>query len=160
MEHGSRRTMVIPNQRRHAGFAATPAYAGTSFHICLLNSGNLCLQSNGVTNQVTITSDAGNWSVFTEKNLFYNVYSFENGNGNCLRENNSQEVVIANGPCVASDTDADWNWLSNSGGYTGVWQNVLTGDEMLVHDAVSGYKVWAKPTPASGDWTKWNPPGS
>jgi hypothetical protein len=166
MEHGSHSTKVIPNQPHRAGFAAAPGYSGASFKICLTNDQSLCLQSNGPGNQVTITSNKDNWSVFTKQYIDNNgtgdVYNFENANGNCLRENNSNEVVIANGRCLASDIDARWVWpqIGGPGGsYTDAFQNdQYPTDDMLVHGNMNGYKVWAA-KPVSGDWIKWIPPG-
>lgn len=148
-----------PGASNPGGFSAIPAYSGSSFYICLLNSSTLCLESNGVTNQVTITSVAANWSVFTKKYLYGEVFNIENGNGNCLRENDSYEVVIANGGCLSSDIDGRWVWEQDaSGNFTGVMHNdEYPADDMLVHGAVSGDYVWARP-PVSGDWTKWSPP--
>lgn len=166
-EQTSHSTMVTPNQPSHAGFAAIPAYAGPSYHICLLNSTKVtyCIQSNGVGKQVTITSDKSNWSNFTDYATDLSisgepVQRVENGNGNCLRENNSNQVVIANGGCVASDLDGEWGWPDPYYIYNGVWQNYQDQtDDMLVHGNVNGYKVWAA-KPVSGDWTKWTPPAT
>ena len=165
LTQGSLRSVVAQDQPQHAGFAAIPAYSGGSFHICLLNSKTVkyCPQSNGVRQQVTITSDSANWSNFTKQALGpSDVFNFENGNGNCLRENESHEVVIANAPCVSSDRDGQWVWpLNTSQNFTGVFQNnEYSSDEMLVHGTPQDeYKVWAE-APVSGDWAKWAPPGS
>lgn len=164
LAQGSLRAAVTPDQPQHAGLAAIPAYSGASFHICLLNAKptKYCLQSNGVGQQVTITSDSANWSNFTKQPLGpAEIFNFENGNGNCLRENDSNEVVIANGPCLSSDHDGQWVWPQNPpGNFTGVYQNhEYTNDEMLVQGTPQDeYKVWAK-APVAGDWAKWAPPG-
>ena len=164
LAQGSLRAAVTPDQTQHAGLAAIPAYSGASFHICLLNAKptKYCLQSNGVGQQVTITSDSANWSNFTKQVLGpADDFNFENGNGNCLRENNSNEVVIANGPCLSSDQDGQWVWpLNSSQSYTGVYKNhEYPSNEMLVQGTPQDeYKVWAK-APVAGDWTKWAPPG-
>jgi hypothetical protein len=162
-EHGSHSAMIIPNQPHHAGFGAVPAYSGASFHICLTSAPAYCLQSNGTGNQVTITSNKNNYSVFTKQYIDTGgdgaIFNVENGNGNCLRENNSHEVVIANGGCLSSDLDGRWNWYQIGVNYTGIWQNELYASQfMLVHGDVNGYKVWAV-SPSSGDWIKWTPPG-
>jgi hypothetical protein len=163
LAHGSLRSVVRPDQPQHPGFATMPAYSGPSFNICLQNATQpkYCLQSNGVGQQVTITSDSANWSNFTKQAISAGeVFNFENGNGNCLRENNSQEVVIANGPCVSSDRDGQWVWpLETSQNFTGVFENnAHPSDEMLVHGNQDEYKVYAK-SPVTGDWVKWAPPG-
>ncbi len=162
---GSLRASVTPDQPQHAGFAAVPAYPGGSFTVCLLNASNpkYCIQSNGVSQPVTITTNSGNWSKFTKQivSVGAETFNFENGNGNCLRENTSHQVVIANGPCVSSDQDAIWIWPLNAQtqNYTGVWKNEqYTGEQMLVHGKQDQFKVLAG-TPASGDYAKWAPPG-
>lgn len=158
---GAQQAAITPDHPRHVGFALMPAYPGGSFNICLLNSNHYCLESNGVGQQVTITNVAADWSVFTRKSLALEVFNIENGNGNCLRENESNEVVIANGGCLSSDRDGQWFWPEDtSGSLTGVYQNnEYSSDDMLVSAPVNGYKVWAK-APGSGDWTKWAPPGA
>jgi hypothetical protein len=113
----------------------------------------MCIESNGAGNPVTITSNSHNWSVFTEYAQPGNgtIRSFENGNGNCLRENTSHQVVIANGGCLASDNDG--KWLAVGDGSLNNYQ--YQSDYMLVYGDDDGWKVWAKP-PVSGTWIKWS----
>jgi hypothetical protein len=129
--------------------------AASSYHICLTNALSLCLQSNGTGNQVTITTNAADWSNFhtvrTRAIGKDTEGQIQNGNGNCLRAGTGNVVKIENGPCAFSDP-ADW-WIGPPGNLLESEQ--YPADYMLVHGNVSGFNVWHA-NPVSGDWTQWS----
>jgi hypothetical protein len=71
---------------------------------------------------------------------------------NCLREGTSEVVKIENGGCSSDDNGAWWEDYKNEL----VTQNI--DDAMLTRGDVSGYKVFAFASIASGDWYQWSVP--
>ena len=72
--------------------------------------------------------------------------------GNCLREGTSGVVKIENGGCSKDDNGAWWEDYKNEL----VTQNI--DDAMLSRGDVSGYKVFAFASIASGDRYQWSVP--
>jgi hypothetical protein len=147
-----------------AGSPAIAAQAApTTFNLCLTNSTHLCLVSNGVGNQVTISSNSTKWSVWhvarsgTGPNGEVKE-SFENASGNCLRAGapsspGSQGVVkLKSGACGATDGADFWDDLPNSGK---TQSDFYPPDLLLVHAATSGSAVWHA-TSRPGDWFNWS----
>ena len=128
-EQTSHSTMVTPNQPSHAGFAAIPAYAGPSYHICLLNSTKVtyCIQSNGVGKQVTITSDKSNWSNFTDYATDLSI------SGEPVQRVENRERQLPAGRTTAtkssSPTAAAWPriWTASGGGRTHITFTTVFG---------------------------------
>ena len=71
-----------------------------------------CLGTNGVGNQVTVTDTGSKCAnVTVTRDGMWNgntVYQFRNGNDNCIRANNSNQVKLASGPCSTTDAGAEW----------------------------------------------------
>jgi hypothetical protein len=151
-------TETAPTATAHgAGVMAVPAAVGSKAQICLKNSSNYCLQSNGAGSQVTITNNSSNYSTFTVARIEDTVngteYEWQNASGNCLRQGGSNMVIIKNGSCSASDRSDLWQ------AFQGRVQNDFTAQIMLVRgQPKTGNKVFAFSTTPSGDWAKWNVP--
>jgi hypothetical protein len=95
--------------------APTPAQAAVGVYIFYLQGTPVqqyCLATNGVGNPVTV-SDTGSRcaNVTVTRDGTWNgntVYQFRNGNDNCIRANNSNQVKLASGPCSTTDAGAEW----------------------------------------------------
>lgn len=137
-----------------AGSPAITAQAavGDSKPICLTNAPSYCIKTNGTGNQVTITNVAANKANFTVVVDNGGLHAWQDGNGNCLREGTGGVVKINNGPCTVNDPSDFWSHAQ--GGTT--WYNGSTGDIMYTNGHVNGDNVWAKGTPPSGSYSKWN----
>jgi hypothetical protein len=138
-----------------AGLAATPAHAATTtFHICLYNASTYCLQTNGTGQQVTITGSQFGYANFSKAaqkvcSGTNDCYQFKDGNGNCLRAADGNEVKIENGGCVASD-DADWWIRSNKYFISKAYSNY-----MVTLTNAGGANVYHMSL-ISGTWGKWS----
>lgn len=99
---------VAPTQAQ-----AAPAVVGVFiFYLQGTPAQQYCLATNGVGQQVTV-SDTGSRcaNVTVTRDGTWNgntVYQFRNGNDNCIRANNSNQVKLASGPCSTTDAGAEW----------------------------------------------------
>jgi hypothetical protein len=100
--------------------APTPAQASQVFIFFLQGTPaqQYCLATNGVGQQVTVDetgSHCANVTVTRDGTWNGNtVYQFRNGNDNCIRANNSNQVKLASGPCSTTDAGAEWIITSGS----------------------------------------------
>lgn len=140
-----------------AGSPAITAQAavGDSGQICLTNAPSYCIKTNGAGNQVTITNVAAQKANFTVVYDTDGFHSWQDGNGNCLREGTGGVVKIENGPCQI--TDLSDRWYHAQGSTT--WYNDASSHVLYTKGDVTGDDVWAGMTPLpSGSWGKWNAP--
>ena len=128
------------------------AAVGDSSQICLTNAPKYCIHSNGPGQQVTITNVDAQKSNFTVVYDLRGIHSWQNGNGNCLREGSDGTVKIANGPCVGSDQSATWGRTGDT-----YWNELYQG-YMFTYGTQNGDKVRATVDPPSGAWVTWNVP--
>jgi hypothetical protein len=100
---------------------AAPAVFGVYiFYLQSTPEQQYCLNTNGVGNEVTVTSNTATCAnvTVTRDGLWHGntVYQFRNGNDNCIRANSSNQVKLASGPC--STTDAGAEWIITNGSFT------------------------------------------
>jgi hypothetical protein len=148
---------------QHQARAGTPKISGvqavpnatTRFHICLANSRNYCIQTNGTGNQVTITSNSADKGNFTlVRSLDGGILQqYQDGNGNCLREGTGDVVKIENGGCSSGDDTAKWDISNGNGNYL---VNYYYNGYMLTRGTpASGDKVFAYSALPPGVWDQW-----
>lgn len=154
------KVFILPLLSLSGAFAMLAGIAGhaaaSTVHICSASAPTECIVANGQGNQVTIgysgyanftTGNDGTW------NGKY-VFTFTDGNGNCLRETNSNSVEIGNGNCSPSDQGAQWAAGDNSNG-SATWQNRQhTSDYMETYGTSNGKPVWGNPK-STGFYTGW-----
>jgi hypothetical protein len=126
---------------------AAPAVTIGTFYFFADGTGIPCLTANGVGNQLTVTNN-GVCAKITETALGNNIVQLKDGNGNCLRANNSHVVLIENGPCNTQDNGEVWNITHSN---PNRFENVKQALWMKVTGTSSGDKVWV----GTGGITNW-----
>ena len=127
-----------------------PAHIATSYgpYIFCGTNNQLCMDTHGVYNQLTVdTVNAGSATITLTKNGTYmgvTAYDLSDGNGNCIKTNNSNQIVVANGPCNGSDQQEKWAWFGNTS--SGQFQNASDGNFLGVDQWSDGSKVWNNPS--------------
>jgi hypothetical protein len=141
--------------RDFPGMKAVPDAVGDESQICLTNAPKYCIKTNGPGNPVTITNVAANKANFTVVFDVETDHAWQDGNGNCLREGTGSVVKMENGPCDFGDPSDMWTRLEGNT----TWYNQSNNfDIMYTNGPANGNNVWAKGTPPSGSYSKWNAP--
>ena len=96
-----------------------------------------CIVTHGVGNQLTV-SQTSNCAKITVASLGNDVVTFTDGNGNCLRANNSDVVLVENGHCNTQDSAEVWTITHV--GYR--FENDKQALWLKVTGRASGDKVW------------------
>jgi hypothetical protein len=125
-----------------------------AINVCLYNDVRFCWVSNGIGNQVTISSSAANYSTVTPVHGYTDphgdpVEQYQNGNGHCFYEKTNQQFSVASGACTTSSND-EWFIVATDG----TLYSINTGDVILVYNNVEGKPVWVQ-APSNGVWKKW-----
>jgi hypothetical protein len=123
------------------GVNAASANSYGPYTFCSIGDLGLCIISNGVGNQMTVSFSAGTNITMTngisgDPNYYYHL---TNGNGNCILENASSQVVVGDGACGTNNNHV-WILQNADGGYS--FKNEQYGDYMVIDAQVEGYKVW------------------
>lgn len=154
-------TTVTP-ARYSASTASQPEVNASSYPIVvgvvdICNHGNtaLCLQGEGVGNQMIVASSS--YAHLTEIEVGttsnnYPILEFQNPNGHCVYANGSGQVVLENAECGGNSYE---EWRDQPGDYAGYnkLQNVDYGGYMLIGNNLAGEYVWEGPT--TGNYYNW-----
>lgn len=94
------RLVAVPADAAHVG----------SYYICLNSAYTECIVSQGVGHQVIVSSAGRTRFHFYIAGQWHGnqVKQWETPGGRCLRENNSQAVIIAHGRCLVGDNNGKW----------------------------------------------------
>lgn len=133
-----------------AAVTAGPAQAAPAVTIgtyYFFNGSDSCIVTNGVGNQLTV-SDTRTCAKITETALGNDIVQFKDGNGNCLRANNSDVVLVENGPCNTQDNAEVWVITHAN---PSRFENEKQALWMKVTGYSSGDKVWV----GTGGITNW-----
>jgi hypothetical protein len=101
----------LPIRAAQAASATSPfTYV---FYLYDKNGDTNCIVTNGVGNQLTINSGnpAGCANIKATSDGAWNgliAYQFTDGNGNCIRANSSNVVLVENGVCNTTDDGERW----------------------------------------------------
>lgn len=133
--------LAAPAAFAHTKVSRTPPRIESGVPLFLQVNQNLCLNANGADNQLTISNKSNgctNWHANT--NQFFVDTLIIDGGGNCMRENNSDQITVVSN-CNSGDAtqlfyfascgtdcdkivnDANNNYVSTTGGTGGdkVW---------------------------------------
>jgi hypothetical protein len=136
-------------------FAMVPGAAhAAGTHLCLNFDQSKCLVTHGIGNQLTIgtTGQANITSTFVGNWNGKLMVNWEDGNGNCIRENNSNAVIVANGPCQSSDNSA--KWAQSNDGHSTFQNRQHTSDYLATFGTASGTVVWGN-AQGTGWYVSW-----
>jgi hypothetical protein len=124
---------------------AAPAISAGTYYFFVTGTIN-CITTHGVGNQLTV-SQTGTCAKITVSSLGNDVVTFADGNGNCLRANNSDVVLVENGRCNTQDSAEVWTITHV--GYR--FENDKQALWMKVTGTAIGDKVWV----GTGGLTNW-----
>ena len=155
-------TALASSAHRPAMSSGPVHFSSSKFLLCPGDQsppGQICIQSNGAGNQLTINNPGG--ALFTTTAVG-SYYTLKNAAGNCVYESTSHRIILRPGGCTNVDTQ-EWTVTNHTtGAHEGYYfRNRKWGNYMVTDGVVDGFKVWgASQTGRYYAWNTCNPSGT
>lgn len=136
--------------------AAAAQNSSGGVKLCLYYASSYCMITNGTGGQSnTISTNAQAWASWNIYVVGGNKVEFQNGAGNCLRNNSDQTVTMTSGRCSGEDGEL-W-WVTQDSPYFHYESYKFSSNHWYLgtNGAVSGNKVWSLDKFKPGVWISW-----